>query len=400
MAAMYDLYFYRGYKQGKPVSGFSKASSPQDLITRLSRKQTRLLKSTKLIPLPGGFTPKTIVRFSNQMSSMIKNGISSTEALQMYAQYADVDFQLVLVDVISNLNQGANLSESFRKTGFFNSLFCETISMGETSANLDKSFENITQFYESEINIKKKVKSMMSYPIIVMSLIVIVTIVMSTFILPKFGDIYVSMGATLPMISQVYIRLGRFIVSSGWMIIFEVLALRYCFKIYKKNILHRKNIDRFKLSIPFISSIYKKILVARFSNVLSLYLKSGIQIQESMLSSAKILQNESLFDEFFRGTNLLMKGKGFYEIVDEISIFPTFYKQVVYTGERAGDLGNSLVTLADTMDKEANDSLDNASKNIGQFVIIGMLVFLLPTMLAILMPVMNLTKVASSAGGM
>lgn len=399
-AGQYTMYSYKGHKHGSKVAGTQKAASKEELASRLKKKGIVLISAKPLWNVSYNIPNKEIIRFSNQMYSMIKNGISSAEALKMYADYAEEDFQYILTDVINSLNQGITLSEAFRRSGYFSSLFCETIAMGEASANLDKSFENIRNFYESEGYIKKKVKSMMTYPMIVSVILLIVTIVMSAFILPKFGDVYSDMGAELPFITKLYIRFGEFIISSWWLLGVVGFLLVYGFKIYKKGTLHRKNLDRFYLELPLIGNIYNKILVARFSNVLSLYLKSGIQIQDSLLSSARILQNQSVYDEFVRGTKLLLQGKSFFEITDEISIFPPFYKQVVYTGERSGDLANSLVKLAETMDIEAKDTLETSSAIMNQAVIIVMFIALAPTILAILLPVINLTTVASEAGGL
>lgn len=399
-AGQYTMYSYKGHKHGSKVAGTQKAASKEELASRLKKNNIVLISAKPLWKVTYTISNKEIIRFSNQMYSMIKNGISSAEALKMYADYAEEDFQYILTDVINSLNQGITLSEAFRRSGYFSSLFCETIAMGEASANLDKSFENIRNFYESESYIKKKVKSMMTYPMIVSVILLIVTIVMSAFILPKFGDVYSDMGAELPFITKLYIRFGEFIISSWWLLGIAIVALVYGFKIYKKGTLHRKNLDRFYLELPLVGNIYNKILVARFSNVLSLYLKSGIQIQDSLLSSARILQNQSVYDEFVRGTKLLLQGKSFFEITDEITIFPPFYKQVVYTGERSGDLANSLVKLSETMDIEAKDTLETSSAIMNQAVIIVMFIALAPTILAILLPVINLTTVASEAGGL
>ena len=399
-AGQYKMYSYNGTKNGAKVAGMQKAASKDELASRLKKKNIVLINAKPLFNVNYSVSNKEIIRFSNQMHSMIKNGISSAEALKMYADYADEDFQYILTDVINTLNQGILLSEAFRKSGYFSNLFCETIAMGEASSNLDKSFENIKNFYASEGYIKKKVKSMMTYPMIVTVILFIVTIGMSTFVLPKFGEVYADMGAELPIITKLYIRFGKFIISSWWLLSIVSGLLSYGFKSYKKGTLHRKNLDRFYLNIPLIGNIYNKILVARFSNVLSLYLKSGIQIQDSLLSSARILQNYSVYDEFVRGTKLLLQGKSFFEITDEITIFPPFYKQVVYTGERSGDLANSLVKLSETMDTEAKDILESTAAVMNQAVIIVMFFALAPTILAILLPVVNLTTVASGAGGL
>jgi len=399
-AGQYKMYSYQGTKYSTKVAGTQKAASKDELALRLKKKNIVLISAKPLWNINYSVSNKEIIRFANQMNSMIKNGISSAEALRMYADYADEDFQYILTEVINSLNQGILLSEAFRKSGYFSSLFCETIAMGEASSNLDKSFENIKNFYESEGYIKKKVKSMMTYPMIISFVLFLVTIGMSTFVLPKFGQVYSEMGAELPLITKLYIRFGEFIISAGWLLLIVVALLIHCFKLYKKGTLHRKNLDRFHLNIPLIGNIYNKILVARFSNVLSLYLKSGIQIQDALLSSARILQNYSVYDEFVRGTKLLLQGKSFFEITDAISIFPPFYKQVVYTGERSGDLANSLVKLSETMDTEAKDILESTAAVMNQAIIIVMFFALAPTIFAILLPVINLTKVASAAGGL
>lgn len=400
IAAQYYMFQYSGQKGANKVSGLAKASNLEELRDRLLKKGIRLIKAKSLWGMSGSVSIDEIIRFSGQMHSMTNSGISSDTAIKLIAEYASEDFKYILADIRNNLNQGFSLADSFRKNGFFSTLFCETIAMGEKSSKLPEAFYNIRKFYMSEKDIKRKAKSMLMYPCVVLSVLLIVTILMSTFILPQFGDIYEGMGAELPMITKVYIRFGEYITSSWWMFILSICGLVFGFKKYRQPLLHRKNLDRFVLDIPLVGFVQKQILVARFSNILSLYLKSGVRIQDSILSSARILQNQSVYDEFVRGTKLILKGENFYQIVDEISIFPPFFKQVVFIGEQSSGLSESLIELSDTLDADVKETLEVLSKNMNQFIVIGLFVLLAPTIIAILLPVLNLTKVASEAGGL
>ena len=121
-AGQYKMYSYNGTKNGAKVAGMQKAASKDELASRLKKKNIVLINAKPLFNVNYSVSNKEIIRFSNQMHSMIKNGISSAEALKMYADYADEDFQYILTDVINTLNQGILLSEAFRKSGYFSNV--------------------------------------------------------------------------------------------------------------------------------------------------------------------------------------------------------------------------------------------------------------------------------------
>lgn len=388
----YSTYYYKGYKQGKPITGFQKASDLEELEDRLSNQKIKLITAKPYFPKHAQVSNVDIIRFAENMNTMLANNISSTEAIDMFAMYEKEDFQHILKRVLKNLNLGYSLSDSFKRTEFFSPLFCETVAMGEKSSRLSDAFRNIAEFYENDRMIKKKVKSMMSYPMVVIILLLVATVGLSVAVIPKFQNLYEGAGAQLPMISQIFARFGKFILSSITFIVPGVFASMYLFKRYKKVPLNKKNLDRFFLDIPLIGSLYKKILVARFSNILSLYLKSGIQLQDSILSSARILQNDSIYDEFLKGVNILLSGRRFFEVVEEISIFPPMYKQVVYTGERSGGLTESLIRLAKTMNMEAKESLDSIQTMVNQYIVVVLIVLCLPLITAVMLPIFGMTS--------
>lgn len=393
--AKYMMYSYKGYKNGKPLSGFQKAADVEELKERLSSQKIRLVSSKSMFSVNQEVKNKDIIRFAGQMHTMLANNISSAEAIEMFANYEKEDFKLILKRVLKNLNSGYALAESFQKTGCFSALFCETVAMGEKSSRLSEAFKNIMEFYENDRVIKKKVKSMASYPMVVIVLLIVATIAMSIAVIPKFQELYENAGGELPLISAIFSRFGKFLTSMCIPIAILSVLTVMGFKKYKKNPFNKKNLDRFYLDIPLTGTLYKKILVARFSNILALYLKSGIQLQDSLLSSAKILQNDSVYDEFLRGINILLSGRRFFEVVESISIFPPMYKQVVFTGERSGGLTESLIRLSNTMNQEATESLETIQAMVNQYIVVVLLALCLPLIAAVMLPIFGMTSLYS-----
>lgn len=390
--AKYMMYSYKGYKNGKSLSGFQKAADVEELKERLASQKIRLVSSKSMFSVNQEVKNKDIIRFAGQMHTMLANNISSAEAIEMFANYEKEDFKLILKRVLKNLNSGYALAESFQKTGCFSALFCETVAMGEKSSRLSEAFKNIMEFYENDRVIKKKVKSMASYPMVVIVLLIVATIAMSIAVIPKFQELYESAGGELPLISAIFSRFGKFLISMCIPIAILSVLTVMGFKKYKKNPFNKKNLDRFYLDIPLTGTLYKKILVARFSNILALYLKSGIQLQDSLLSSAKILQNDSVYDEFLRGINILLSGRRFFEVVESISIFPPMYKQVVFTGERSGGLTESLIRLSNTMNQEATESLETIQAMVNQYIVVVLLALCLPLIAAVMLPIFGMTS--------
>lgn len=393
--AKYMMYSYKGHKNGKLLSGFQKAADVEELRERLASQKIRLVSSKSMFPVNQDIKNQDIIRFAGQMHTMLSNNISSAEAIEMFANYEKEDFKLILKRVLKNLNSGYALADSFQKTGCFSALFCETVAMGEKSSRLSEAFKNIMEFYENDRVIKKKVKSMASYPMVVIILLIVATVAMSIAVIPKFQELYESAGGELPLISAIFSRFGQFLISMCIPMAILVVITVIGFKKYKRNPFNKKNLDRFYLDIPLTGTLYKKILVARFSNILSLYLKSGIQLQDSLLSSAKILQNDSVYDEFLRGVSILLSGRRFFEVVEEISIFPPMYKQVVFTGERSGGLTESLIRLSNTMNQEATESLETIQAMVNQYIVVVLLALCLPLIAAVMLPIFGMTSLYS-----
>lgn len=384
-------YFYSGKKKREKVFNIVKALNEESLKSMLLQDGIKITKYKKLFETKDFLKDKTIITLANQMSLMLSSGLNVTEALDIYIKNCTQDLKFILLQVQKNMNEGLTLSSAFLKTGVFPYLFTQTISMGEETGNLDKSFQYIKEFYTNDSFIKKKMKSITLYPKMVFIVLIAATIGLTVWVLPKFAAMYGDFNTQLPFITRIYMRIGGVFIYGWWIILLAIIGVLAGYKIYKRKSLNSKNLDRFLLVMPIISSVYKKMLVARFSNILALYLKSNSTIQDSLLNSAKILNNDSVYDEFQIAATELLKGKSFYEVVENISIFPDYYRQVIYSGEKAGELQDSLISVAETVNGEVKESLESMETILTPIFVILMAVFLLPAVIAVFSAMYNIT---------
>lgn len=385
-------YFYKASKKGKVIYGFGKAINEGQLKNMLLGKELKLISRKEIYSDEKTLPSNDVILFCREMSIVLSSKtMSPKSAVDSIIKHSNPQMQGVLKEVSDGLSRGNSLADSLAIQGCFPDMLVKSVAMGETTSKLVEAFDSAEDYYEKEKDIRGKIRNASIYPIIVLCVFVVALVVMSAVIMPKFTQMYTQYGNKLPFITLFYERLGKFMISFWPGIALNIALLIFVVKRYLKDPLCRKNFDRFKLNnVPLFSKFYRMSLASRFCNVLSLYLNNGTSIQSSLLESAAVLENSSLFIEFQNANSQILKGINFTDALNGINIFPSYFEAMIAGGEQSGGLGEALLKASKSMIKENNYALQSFLEYLNPAIIIVLACMLVPLILAILLPMYGL----------
>src|ERR1700684_1644556 len=256
-------------KRGHKVRGKALAVNEQALRADLRRQgvaPTRV-KSPSKIRGGGKVLPQDIAVFARQLATMMSAGIPMVQAFEIIGNgHEKPSMQKLVLDIKSNIEGGSTLHESLAKHPlYFDDLFVNLVEAGEHAGALETLLDKIATYKEKTEALKKKIKKALFYPIAVLAVAVIVSIILLVFVIPQFESLFKGFGADLPAFTQMVVNLSRFMQHQGWMVFFVIGGAVYAFMhFYKRSRNMRRALDRAMLKFPIIGPILLKSAIARF----------------------------------------------------------------------------------------------------------------------------------------
>ncbi len=365
------IFKYKGKNRvGTIVTGERSARSPQDVIAALEKEQIQVLnverKAMALnIPFITGKRKKKVTLrdlsvFNRQLAVMFSAGLPITQGLTILAsQQKNKYFAEALNDIRKDVEGGSNLSNALRKyPDIFNDLYSSMIQAGEASGNLDTILLRLSAYIESMHKLVGKVKSAMAYPIAVLIIAVIITAVIMVKVVPIFEDMFKSLGAALPVPTQVVIDFSHFVQQNILFIAIAMVGIFIGIRQYNKTYKGRRVLDKIKLKVPILGGLLLKTAVARVTRTMETLLNAGVEIIEAMTITAKTSGNAIIEDAVLKSRASVQEGKPLGESWEEQKLFPYMVTQMVGVGEQTGALSSMLAKIADFYDEEVGQAVE------------------------------------------
>jgi type IV pilus assembly protein PilC len=354
-------------KAGNIVEGERIARTAQEISLSLERDQIRVLSIEKKkiavrIPFISGkggrkkVSLKELSVFNRQLSVMFNAGLPITQGLGILAaQQKNKYFEEVLQEVRRDVEAGSNFSNALRKyPDVFNNLYTSMIQAGEASGNLDTILMRLSEYIENMQKIVRRVKSAMTYPIVVIVLAVLITALILWKVVPIFEDMFSQLGAVLPMPTQIVMAASDFLQSYFLLIIVAMVGIFFAFKSYYGTYKGKRVIDKIKLKVIVFGDLLLKVGVARVTRTMATLLDSGVEIIEAITITSKTAGNATIEDAVFKSRASVQEGKPLYSSWEETGIFPFMVTQMVSVGEQTGALSSMLGKIADFYDEEVD----------------------------------------------
>ena len=304
--------------------------------------------------------PKSLQVFARQLATMIEAGVSVVAALVTLEEQTDDKYlKEVVGEVRADVESGMIFSRALaRHPKVFNRLFVAMVAAGESSGTLDTVLDRVATQIEKETKLKRRVKSAMVYPTVVLTFATLVLIFMLMFIVPVFQKVFDELNGQLPTPTRIIIGLSH-ALRGYWFIIFPVIGLIvYTLRRLKNTPEGTKRWDQFKLRVPMkIGDVVQKVALARISRTLATLVAAGVDIISALDIAAGTAGNWVLETALQRTSERVHEGVPISIPLAEDPIFPPMVGQMVKIGEETGELDKMLSKIADFYEDEVDASI-------------------------------------------
>ena len=306
-------------------------------------------------------TGKDLVIFTRQLSTMIDAGLPLIQSLEILAKQQDnTTFKTVLTAIKRDVETGTTIADAMRKhPTVFDSLFSNMIEAGETGGILDTILGRLAVFKEKSMALQKKIKGAMTYPVICLAISFLILGVILIFVIPVFEEMFSSMGAALPIPTQIVVEMSNFMKSNFLFIIMGIFAFIFIIKKLYNTEKGRLKMDAMLLRAPIVGPLIRKVAVAKFTRTLSTMLQSGVPILDALQVVAKTSGNKVIEGAVFRVAESISEGRPIAEPLEESGVFPNMVVQMINVGESVGALDSMLTKIADFYDDEVDQAVSN-----------------------------------------
>ncbi|MFQ3548591.1 MAG: type II secretion system F family protein [Armatimonadota bacterium] len=366
---------------GQSLNGSSDAENDEILRKRLieqgfevvSIQQSKSAKKKSIAA--GGIKKSELAVFCRQFSTMIDAGVSLVRCLTVLSEQArSPKLKAVLNEVRSEVEAGKYLSNALEKfPQAFDRLFIGLVRAGETGGVLEESLQRLSHFLEKEVELRRKVKSALTYPTIVLVFALLVVLLLMTFIIPQFMTLFNDLGIEeMPGPTRMLQVTSAFILNKWYIMIIGVVAFIIAFRAFVKTKFGRRSYDKFKLKIPVLGSLNHKVALARFSRTLATLLSSGVPILSAMETVAGTVANDILHDAIMAARARIREGDQIAEPLAASKMFPPMVTQMISVGQESGALDTMLSKVADFYEDEVDVAVASLTASIEPLLIVSL----------------------------
>jgi len=336
-----------------------------------------------------------LVMFSRQMYSLTKAGISLTRAINGLLETTNSRaLKETLESIYNDLNAGTNLASSFSKhPHIFSPLYISLIHVGENSGRLEEAFQQIAAYLELEQKTKERIKSATRYPMFVSLAIVAAIVVINIFVIPQFANLFSSFNAgELPLATRILMTTSEFFVNYWHYIVFVSIAGLYGFNRFIKTDKGRLWWDKVKLRIPVFGDIIYRALLARFSRTFAMMSRSGVPLINSLNIVSDVVDNVWVAQHINVMREGVERGESIRAVASRSKMFSPLTIQMISVGEETGQLDEMLDQVAVFYEEQVDYDLKKMGDYIEPILIVFIGAIVLILMLAVYLPMWDLTS--------
>jgi type IV pilus assembly protein PilC len=359
-------------RAGKTINGSLEAASQQAVAAKLremgyapvSITQAKTSAMQKDLKLPGlgrkRVGLKDLAVFSRQFSTMINSGLSLIRALNILTEQTEnTELARIVGEIRTDIEEGAALSVAIAKHEAFPKLYVAMVRAGETAGMLDAVLLRIAETMEKDLELRRRIKSALTYPVVVLIMAIGLCAAMLIFVVPTFVGLFEELGGTLPLPTRVMLFTSGLLRSFWyvWLLI-PVLAWQG-FKAARKNPSVRFQLDRLKLKVPVFGDLFHKIALSRFSRNFGTLLRAGVPILSALEITADTVNNGVMGNAINDVKMSVKEGESVAGPLAQHAVFPPMTVQMLAVGEETGAMDIMLEKISDFYDQEVTATTES-----------------------------------------
>ena len=370
--------------------------------TRQPTKQTAAATARpgirKRVPGARKICNELLPGFSRQLGAMLAAGMPVVASLDaLHEQTDNPHFKRVVADIRRSIENGTSLSEALRLfPSVFDDLYTNMVRGGETGGQLPETVSRLASFLEASAKLRRKVKSAMMYPTIVLCIAIGIAIAMIIFIIPVFGDMYADFDAELPGPTQFLVRLSDGMRAYSFYILIGIVVIVVAFKKWKSTDSGALAFDRFVLKVPVFGELNRKVASARFAKTFGQMIRSGVPILDSLQIVSGATGNKA-------AGKIIMNARGTVERGDRLSaalinqkVFPSMLVRMLQAGEKTGKVDDMMERIAEFYEDEVDTMLAGLTSLLEPLLMIFLGIVIGGIVVCMFLPIFKMGEIVSN----
>ncbi|MEJ3630209.1 type II secretion system F family protein [Vibrio vulnificus] len=336
-----------------------------------------------------------LVLFCRQLYSLTKAGVPLLRSMRGLVQNCEnKQLKAALEEVVAELTNGRSLSASMQlHSKVFSPLFVSMIHVGENTGRLDQALLQLANYYEQELETRKRIKTAMRYPTFVISFIVVAMFILNVKVIPQFASMFSRFGVDLPLPTRILIGMSEFFVNYWMLLVGFIVGLIFGFKAWIATADGRERWDKWRLKFPVVGGVVNRAQLSRFSRTFALMLKAGVPLNQSLALSAEAMGNRYLELKILKMKADIEAGSQVSVTAINSGIFTPLVIQMISVGEETGRIDELLMEVADFYDREVDYDLKTLTARIEPILLVIVAGMVLVLALGIFLPMWGMLDV-------
>lgn len=337
---------------------------------------------------------KDVVILSRQLATLFEAQVSALRIFRLLS--AESENRILgakLTMIADDLQGGSSISAALSKhPNVFSDFYVNMVKAGEESGKLDETFGYLADYLDRTYELITKARGALIYPAFVIITFATVMILMFTVVIPKISTILTDSGQDIPIYTKIVLGLSNFFVSYGFILLAILVVVGFLFLRYIRTAEGRMNFDRFKLSVPFVSTLFRKLYLSRLADNMNTMLISGIPMIRALELTSSVINNQVYHILLSDAVEAVKAGKPVSEALSGNEEIPGIMIQMMKVGEESGELGNILKTIAHFYAREVETAVDALVDLIEPLMIVMLGLGVAILLASVLVPIYNVAS--------
>jgi type IV pilus assembly protein PilC len=336
-----------------------------------------------------------VLVFTRQLSTIVNAGLPLLQGLDILAeQTEDVRFQNVIKQLSNDVEGGESFSDALRRhPRAYPDLYVSMVRAGEASGNLDGVLLQLADYMEAMEDLKRRIKSAMTYPVVAFSMILLIAGGLIVWVVPQFGEIFASFDAQLPAPTRILIAISEVLRSPmAFVVLGLCIGLVVVARMYAQTPVGRYQFDSMKLRLPVFGKLLRKVAISRFARTLSTLTRSGVAILGALEIVERTAGNEVFARVIQKAGDSVRGGETLADPLARSGEFPAIVTRMIGVGEKTGALEQMLAKISDFYDSEVKATIDGLTSLIEPLLILMMGVVVGSIVIALFLPILQLSS--------
>lgn len=343
------------------------------------------------IAKPRKLTSSEISTFCKQMSLLLKAGIAPMDGIDILENDTkDSSGKEILKSLSQVLHSGETFHVALDMSGVFPDYVVHMVTIGEESGNMDTVMESLADYYDREENIEGSIKSAVSYPLIMVFMMLIVVMVLVTKVLPIFQQVFTQLGTSMSGFAQSLLNLGNALnrYSVVLVVLLVIIAIAFLYFFLSPN--GKSNFRKLMQKLSITKKLMQDIETERFASGMVLTLSSGMDTFEGLKLVQKLVSSDTMKEKIENCRNLLLDGDSFPEALDKAGIFNSFYSRMIMVGFQSGSMDQSMKQVSERIEKDTEKRIYSLISVIEPTLVIILSLIVGMVLLSVILPLMGI----------